>query len=59
MLGTGAEPGKPVGTVWFGIAGPEGAKTECLHFEGGREDVRLQTVSHALELLLGALPAAN
>ncbi len=56
---TGAEPGKPVGTVWFGIAGPEGTNTECLRFEGGREEVRLRTVRHALELLLDALPAGN
>ena len=45
--------------MWFGIAGPEGTNTECLHFEGGREEVRLQTVRHALELLLDALPAGN
>ncbi|MBR3258476.1 MAG: CinA family protein, partial [Eggerthellaceae bacterium] len=56
---TGAEPGKPVGTVWFGIANADGTKTECLRFEGGREEVRLQTVRHALELLLDTLPAVN
>lgn len=47
----GAEPGKPVGTVWFGRATPRGTTCECLCFPGDRQTVRLQTVSHALDLL--------
>lgn len=47
----GAEPGKPVGTVWFGVAGPAGTRACCRCFAGDRSQVRLQTVRTALELL--------
>lgn len=44
---------KPVGTVWFGIAWPNGqVDSECRHFHGDREQVRLATVEHALRILL-------
>lgn len=48
----GAEPGKPVGTVWFGICGP-GAPTrsERVVFDGDRAQVRLAATLHALQLL--------
>ena len=46
----GAEEGKPVGTVWFGLAG-DGVRAERQQFTGGRQEVRLRTVRHALELL--------
>ncbi|MBR2789670.1 MAG: CDP-diacylglycerol--glycerol-3-phosphate 3-phosphatidyltransferase [Eggerthellaceae bacterium] len=46
----GAEEGKPVGTVWFGLAGRD-VRAERRQFDGGRQEVRLQTVRHALELL--------
>ena len=52
---TGAEPGKPVGTVWFGLSAKDGTRTEMCRFDGDRGDVRAQTVVHALELLLGAV----
>ena len=45
---TGAEPGKPVGTVWIGCATVKGGRAVCHHFDGGREAVRLQTVLAAL-----------
>ena len=47
----GAEPGKPVGTVWLGLAGPAGTRTECHRFEGDRAAVRLAAVARAVELL--------
>ena len=47
----GAEPGKPVGFVWFGLAGPEGVRTECVTFPGDRSEVRLRAVVHALGML--------
>lgn len=56
----GAEPGKPVGTVWFGLA--EGERTHAVrhHFKGDREEVRDQAVCVALELLYeGMLNAAD
>lgn len=42
---------KPVGTVWFGLAGPTGTTTYHKLFQGDRESVRLQAVSFALALL--------
>lgn len=48
---TGAEPGKPVGTVWFGLFTRGSTRTELHHFEGDREGVRSQAASCALGLL--------
>ena len=52
---TGAEPGKPVGTVWIGCATAKKTHAACHHFEGGREAVRLQTVLIALRTTEEAL----
>ncbi|MEG0620911.1 MAG: CDP-diacylglycerol--glycerol-3-phosphate 3-phosphatidyltransferase [Raoultibacter sp.] len=51
----GAEEGKPVGTVWFGLADANirYATTRC--FAGDRQQVRAQTVRFALELLARTL----
>ena len=46
----GAEPGKPVGTVWVGCATVRGTHAARYQFEGGREAVRLQTVLAALQV---------
>lgn len=51
----GAEPGKPVGTVWIGCATAKETHAACHHFEGGREAVRLQTVLTALRTMEEAL----
>lgn len=49
----GASTGKPVGTVCFGWAGPEGfVELETCHFSGTREDVRAHSVAHACTGLL-------
>ncbi len=50
----GAVPGKPVGTVWFGVSDGQTTKTVRECFGGGRAQVRLQSVMKALELLKGA-----
>ncbi|WP_052241571.1 CDP-diacylglycerol--glycerol-3-phosphate 3-phosphatidyltransferase [Berryella intestinalis] len=52
---TGAEPGKPVGTVWMGLASDKGVKSFEFHFQGDRDEVREQTVAAALSALLGKL----
>ena len=52
---TGAEPGKPVGTVWIGCATAKKTHAACHHFEGGRVAVRLQTVLIALRTMEEAL----
>lgn len=44
----GEEPGKPVGTVWMGVATPDGVSSEVFHFEGDRDAVRRQTTRAAL-----------
>lgn len=56
---TGAEPGKPVGTVWMGLSSPRGTETRRLSFSGDRDEVRTATVAAALEALDGALAAAR
>lgn len=50
----GAEPGKPVGTVWFGIWADGAGKSVCYLFEGDRDEVRLQAVATALGLIRDA-----
>ena len=52
---SGALPGKPVGTVWFGLATPSSVRTECHHFPGDRTEVRVQAVLRALALLCEGL----
>ena len=52
----GGSPDKPVGTVWFGWALPDGtSRAECRRFAGDREAVRRQTVRDALHGLLDLL----
>jgi nicotinamide-nucleotide amidase len=52
---TGGTVDKPVGCVWFGLAGPGGAVHAERHvFAGDREAVRRQAVAHALRLIAGA-----
>lgn len=51
----GAEPGKPVGTVWFGLATPAGTHTERHLLSGGRDEVRAKAVRVAVGLLLGGI----
>ena len=45
----GAEPGKPVGTVWIGVSSEKGTSATRYQFEGTREEVRVQTVAAALD----------
>jgi len=44
----GGSPDKPVGTVWFGWATPDGLVTDKRCFDGDRQQVREATVRHAL-----------
>jgi nicotinamide-nucleotide amidase len=50
----GGVPGKPVGTVWFGLLRPGLEHTERVRFDGDRERVRMRAATHALELLRSA-----
>ena len=47
----GAEPGKPVGTVWMGLSTSRETRTSVFHFAGDRADVRLEAVKAAVTLL--------
>ena len=52
----GAVPGKPVGTVCFGLAYKDNVlQADTQYFEGDREAVRRQSVAHALIRLLHVL----
>ncbi len=51
----GAEPNKPVGTVWIALKGLEDSQAQEYHFSGDREEVRLQTTFHALNMILSQL----
>jgi nicotinamide-nucleotide amidase len=45
----GGSTAKPVGTVWFAWAFPDGLESEARRFTGDREAVRRFAVAHALE----------
>ena len=51
----GAEPGKPVGTVWFGVSASCGASSRLELFAGGRDEVRHAAVRTAIRLLREAV----
>ena len=50
----GGSAEKPVGLVWFGLAGRDGVRAERMIFSGDRAEVRGAAVEHALEMLLEA-----
>jgi len=51
----GGTPAKPVGTVCFGWARSDRVKAETRCFQGDRDQVRMQSVAHALRLLIAEL----
>ena len=51
----GGSAAKPVGTVWLGLAGPEGVRAQVRHFPGDRDVVRARSVASALDTLRLAL----
>ncbi|MFZ3451767.1 CinA family protein [Arthrobacter sp. 7Tela_A1] len=56
----GPEPhdGQPVGTVFIGIATSSGVRSQRFRFDGGRDSVRRQACTAALELLEAELVSA-
>jgi nicotinamide-nucleotide amidase len=56
---TGGSAEKPVGTVWFAWATPDGLTSERQQFDGDRAAVRRATVLHALHTLTRLLQPAT
>jgi PncC family amidohydrolase len=52
----GGSAEKPVGTVWFGVAGLDDVRAEMRRFTGDRHVIRERAVMTALDLLRRALP---
>lgn len=55
VAGPEEQEGKPVGTVYVGLAGPSGVSSVALALAGDRASIREQTVEAALALLLDTL----
>lgn len=55
----GGSAEKPVGLVWFGLATPDGTRTERAIFAGDRAAVRAKAVTHALGMLTAAAVDSN
>jgi len=54
----GGSADKPVGTVWFAWATPDGVHSEMQRFDGDRAQVRSATVQHSLAVLLSLAQAS-
>ncbi|MCF3964005.1 CinA family protein [Streptomyces fuscigenes] len=58
VAGPDRQDGHPVGTVHVAVAGPRGEeKVRSLRLNGGRADIRKESVRSVLALLLDELPA--
>ncbi len=55
----GGSAEKPVGTVWFGLASPQGVAARQARFEGNRDEVRTQAVAFAVNWLAETVGAAE
>lgn len=51
----GAEPGKPVGTVWIAAKAADNVVSQCFHFPGDRERVINRATNEGMKLLLKLL----
>jgi nicotinamide-nucleotide amidase len=54
----GGSADKPVGTVWFAWATPQGVRSEMQRLDGDRAQVRSATVQHSLSVLLRLVQSA-
>ncbi|MFB7916074.1 CinA family protein [Streptomyces sp. NPDC056061] len=56
VAGPDPQDGKPVGTVFVAVAGPDGTRNmTALRLNGGRTDIRKESVRNVLVLLSGEL----
>lgn len=51
----GAEPGKPVGTVWIAAKAVDNVVSQCFHFPGDRERVINRATNEGIKMLLKLL----
>lgn len=58
VAGPTEQEGKPVGTVFVGVAGPGGVAAHELHLEGDRAVIRATACRRAAELLVAAVTGA-
>lgn len=59
VAGPDSQDGKPPGTVWVAVAGPDGIRTRQLTGPGTREEVQDRTVDAVLDLLATVLGTAE
>ncbi|HET7475333.1 MAG TPA: CinA family protein [Dermatophilaceae bacterium] len=57
VAGPDSTDGKPVGTVYVAVAGPQASRAQALRLQGDRTQIREQSVLAALELLRSTLRA--
>lgn len=57
VAGPAPQDGRPVGTVYVAVAGPDGSAVEPLRLAGGRSEIRAASVDAALALLERTLVA--
>jgi nicotinamide-nucleotide amidase len=55
IAGPDSPDGQPVGTVHVGVATPLGTRVESLELQGTRDEIRAETVRHAVRIALDAL----
>ncbi|MFJ6941147.1 CinA family protein [Streptomyces sp. NPDC101132] len=55
VAGPEGQDGRPVGTVYVAVAGPAGGKTAALRLNGGRAEIRRESVRRVLELFSSEL----
>ncbi len=55
VAGPDTQEGQPVGTVFVGLAGPDGTRVLRLALAGGRSDIQAATVDEALSALAGMI----
>lgn len=55
----GAEPGKPIGTVWFALCTEDKTCSQLMHFTGNRDEIRMQAACFALDYAREGIVKAN
>ncbi|MBS2938298.1 nicotinamide-nucleotide amidohydrolase family protein [Nocardioides sp. J2M5] len=59
VAGPDPQEGHPAGTVWVGVAGPDGLRTRLLALEGDRSGIREATCAAALDLLVETMRGSS